>query len=85
MLPLTHRVLVTGASGFIGSPLCRVLLADGHQVWAMSRRACKEHDLPDGLDGVSLQSVGDRFPADLLEWGPTVIVNLAWSGIPGSS
>ncbi len=82
MLPPTHRVLVTGASGFIGSPLCRVLLADGHQVWAMSRRACKEHDLPDGLDGVSLQSVGDRFPADLLEWGPTVIVNLAWSGIP---
>jgi len=77
-----NRVLVTGASGFVGRPLCKALLADGHQVWAMSRRERSDHDLADGLDGVSYQSVGDRFPADLLEWAPTTIVNLAWSGIP---
>lgn len=34
-----NRVLVTGASGFIGSHLCRRLIADGHIVWGVSRKA----------------------------------------------
>jgi UDP-glucuronate decarboxylase len=33
-LMVTRRVLVTGGSGFIGSHLCRRLLADGHEVLA---------------------------------------------------
>ncbi len=73
---------MTGAYGFVGRPLCRALIADGHQVWAMSRTESSDQDLVDGLDGVSLQSVGDRLPTDLLEWAPATIVNLAWSGIP---
>jgi UDP-glucuronate decarboxylase len=32
---VTRRVLVTGGSGFIGSHLCRRLLADGHEVLAV--------------------------------------------------
>lgn len=31
------RLLVTGATGFIGSHLCERLLADGHEVWGASR------------------------------------------------
>lgn len=31
------RLLVTGGSGFVGSHLCRRLLADNHEVWSMSR------------------------------------------------
>ncbi|HCV36380.1 MAG TPA: hypothetical protein DF783_05585, partial [Acidimicrobiaceae bacterium] len=48
-----RRVLVTGAYGFVGRPLCRALIADGHQVWAMSRTESSDQDLVDGLDGVS--------------------------------
>ncbi|HEX4564144.1 MAG TPA: NAD(P)-dependent oxidoreductase [Solirubrobacteraceae bacterium] len=36
------RVLVTGASGFIGATLCRRLLADGDEVSALVRRAGSE-------------------------------------------
>ena len=32
---MTDRVLVTGAAGFIGSHLCRRLVADGHEVVAL--------------------------------------------------
>lgn len=32
------RVLVTGAAGYVGTALQRVLLAGGHTVWALSRR-----------------------------------------------
>ena len=77
-----HRVLVTGASGFIGSPLCRLLLADGHRVWAMNRSESSANIYPDGLDGITYQSVGDQLPSELLAWGPETVVNLAWSGIP---
>ncbi len=33
------RILVTGASGFVGRELCAQLLAGGHQVGALVRRA----------------------------------------------
>jgi len=36
------RVLVTGASGFIGAALCRRLAADGEEVFALVRRAGSE-------------------------------------------
>ena len=38
------RVLVTGASGFIGEALCRRLVADGEDVSALVRRAGSEPD-----------------------------------------
>jgi NAD(P)-dependent dehydrogenase (short-subunit alcohol dehydrogenase family) len=33
------KVFVTGASGFIGRHLCRLLVARGHQITALVRRA----------------------------------------------
>ena len=33
------KVVLTGATGFVGAPLLRRLLADGHQATALTRNA----------------------------------------------
>jgi uncharacterized protein YbjT (DUF2867 family) len=53
------RVLVTGASGFIGSHLVPELAAAGHDVRAMTRR-------PDGYSGEGTAVFGDVADADSL-------------------
>jgi nucleoside-diphosphate-sugar epimerase len=49
------RILVTGAAGFIGTGLCPVLAARGHQVVAGLRRPAK---LPDGVETVLVGEIG---------------------------
>ncbi|MFC7625691.1 NAD(P)H-binding protein [Microlunatus sp. GCM10028923] len=57
------RVLVTGASGFVGSQLCRALVEQGSAVRAMTRR-------PEVYSGVGEPVAGDVFDQDSL--GPAL-------------
>ena len=41
------KILVTGASGFIGSFLCEEGLRQGHEVWAGVRRSSSRRYLQD--------------------------------------
>lgn len=54
------RILVTGATGFIGRPLVASLASDGHDVRAMTRR-------PEEYDGPGTPVAGDVGDADSLK------------------
>ncbi|OAN54987.1 NAD-dependent epimerase/dehydratase family protein [Magnetospirillum moscoviense] len=55
------KILVTGASGFVGGPVCRALMARGHRVVAASRR-----DLP----GLVVIRIGELGPDT--DWRPAL-------------
>ena len=42
------KILVTGATGFVGSHLCDLLEKNGHQVWSLARsqKKVKEFNVP---------------------------------------
>lgn len=70
---MAERVLVTGASGFVGSALCRRLLADGWAVRAASRTAPA---LP-GADSVAVGEIGPDTDWTAALAGVTHIVHCA--------
>ena len=72
---MSKRILVTGASGFIGVNLCRYLIHNGHNVCALTHR---ETDLfmPNEQVPVDLQDEQKLFEV-LSNYQPDVIVHLA--------
>ncbi len=70
------RILVTGASGFIGQRLCPLLAKDGHEVWALTRGN-------NPVAGCASTLVGslEKGPVDLAAAVPEAIVHLAGENI----
>lgn len=75
---IPQRVLVTGATGFVGQLLVRALLADGHQVTALTRPPKRAAFLFDGAVRcvADLQDLAKNQPID-------VVINLAGARILG--
>ncbi|MFE2320866.1 TIGR01777 family oxidoreductase [Streptomyces sp. NPDC059441] len=68
------RIAIAGASGLIGSALTRSLIADGHEVVRLVRRA------PRGTDELRWDPDGQRMDAGVLA-GCAAVVNLAGAGV----
>ena len=78
------KVLVTGATGFVGRHVIPLLLARGHQVFAVSRdaqRACAFAWFP-GVTHIACD-LHRADSHDLLASGvPDAMLHLAWQGLP---
>ena len=78
---MNNRVLVTGASGFVGAHLLPMLLARDYDVVAVGRESSKPNELPDVEwvhgDLLDASTLG-RLPTNL--WG---VVHLAGETVPG--
>lgn len=66
-------VLISGASGFIGSELTRSFITDGHRVVRLSRRASAS-----GPDTIAWQAESGRIDENALRaLAPEIVINLA--------
>ena len=80
------KVLLTGATGFVGSHVARALLGLGHEVRATTRSGSKGAavDIADRIEWVSADLFGAS-PAELesMARGTELCVHVAWFAVPG--
>lgn len=78
------KVLVTGATGFVGRHVVSALLAKGHSVTAVARDADKARSLPwfGRVEFISCDLHRDFRPALLGGPQPAALIHLAWPGLP---
>jgi nucleoside-diphosphate-sugar epimerase len=79
------RVLVTGASGFIGLPVVRCLEQQGQKVLALSRNVSNEQ-LASSSNWLKADlSLPETYHGAIQTFAPEVLIHLAWQGIPDFS
>ncbi len=81
------KILITGASGFIGSALTRHLVAQGRDIALLLRKTSDTRRIADILKNVkiiegdlnNLNEVGEQ----IITFAPNSVVHLAWNGLKG--
>lgn len=81
------RFLVTGAGGFIGAHIARLLVQQGHAVFIMARPQSSLQRLSDCMDGLEVWradlSDSGAVRQMVLEVKPDCAIHSAWYAVPG--
>ena len=77
------KIVVTGATGFVGRPLCQKLLNEGHSVTALSRDAAKvKQAFGDKVTAATWGKSGDEAGLSALE-NADAVIHLAGESVAG--
>ncbi len=78
------KVIVTGATGFVGQHVVNQLIASGHTVVAVARDIKRATKMPwfENVDFIQCDLYEDFQPVLQNNFSPDVLVHLAWSGLP---
>ncbi len=77
------RVLISGATGFVGRALCRHLIGKGDEVWAFSRRPAQAKASLEGVSRVFAWDAASHEPAAEAFEGVDAVVHLAGESVVG--
>ena len=79
------RIMITGATGFIGQRLCRKLSKDGHILMGLNQTGRSGGN--ENLTSIKYipYKMGEVLPKVVIDYSPEVVVHLAWDGIPNFS
>lgn len=76
------RIFITGATGFIGSYLVRLLCKRGYQIMCLKRKSSNLFRLDDEcLSCIRWIDVEDDYIAEIQSFDPDIIYNMAWGGV----
>jgi len=79
------RILVTGASGFVGFTTIQQIAKQGHNILAISRSLPNE-EIPINVNWLQADlAYSSSYQSTLKSFAPEVIVHFAWQGIPDYS
>jgi nucleoside-diphosphate-sugar epimerase len=79
------KILITGASGFIGSRLVTKLSLSGHDVMGLTRSNNKKN-LNENIQWLSADlSIPATYKEDVKDFKPNVVIHLSWQDIPDFS
>jgi nucleoside-diphosphate-sugar epimerase len=82
-LPCRLKIIVTGATGFVGRHLVGALLERGHHIVAIARQPEKLADMPWRNE---VQFIAADLHANDFSWAaidrPDLLIHLAWPGLP---
>jgi len=83
------RAFLTGATGFVGSHLCRLLVESGEEVAVLMRARSSPWRIEDLLDRVSVIRGDivaiDSYKDELAAFKPDIVYHLGWHGVSNDS
>jgi nucleoside-diphosphate-sugar epimerase len=83
-----NKILITGATGFVGARVTRILVEQGRDVALLIRPESNSHRIDDLLDRCTLvrgdMSCLGELQKPLTNFAPQAVLHLAWEGVKGA-